>query len=166
MGLDQYLHAEKYEAGLWKHMADTPDRQRVLAILELVGLTPDDVKAGGLTVSTVVCYWRKANQIHSWFVREVQGGNDDCGRYYVGEDQLRELRDQCQLVLDAKLVGAGDGARAVAEEQLPTQSGFFFGDTEYDEWYFADLEDTVSQLDGVLNNPKLADWSFYYQSSW
>ena len=26
-----------------------------------------------------VGYWRKANAIHGWFVRNVQNGKDDCG---------------------------------------------------------------------------------------
>lgn len=39
-------------------------------------------------------------------------------------------------------------------------------DSEIDEWYWADLEETVSQIDRVLANPKFADWWFYYRSSW
>ena len=31
----------------------------------------------------------------------------------------------------------------------PTHEGFFFGSTEYDEYYFADLESTIEQLEDV-----------------
>ena len=35
-----------------------------------------------------VGYWRKANQIHNWFVQNVQGGEDDCGIYEVSQAKL------------------------------------------------------------------------------
>jgi hypothetical protein len=54
---------------------------------------------------------------------------------------------------------------ALAEEYLPTHSGFFFGSTEYDEWYFNDLKLTVEIVDRVLSNVP-DDWEFYYGSSW
>jgi hypothetical protein len=37
-------------------------------------------------------------------------------------------------------------------ELLPTQSGFFFGSTDYDEWYFNDVKEVLSWVDGVLDN--------------
>ena len=37
-----------------------------------------------------VGYWRKANQIHKWFVDNVQDGVDDCGEYKVTKEQLIE----------------------------------------------------------------------------
>jgi len=54
---------------------------------------------------------------------------------------------------------------ALASEHLPTTSGFFFGSTEYDEWYFQDLQSTVEIIDNALS--KIGDeWTFSYQSSW
>jgi hypothetical protein len=47
---------------------------------------------------------------------------------------------------------------------LPTQSGFFFGSTEFDEWYWQDVKSTIEIIDKCL---KMDDtWSFKYQSSW
>ena len=36
-------------------------------------------------------YWRKANQIHKWFVDNIQNGVDDCGEYYVSKENLEAL---------------------------------------------------------------------------
>jgi hypothetical protein len=101
-------------------------------------------------------YWRKANAIHDWFVQNCQDGNDDCREAYVPIEKLEELRNICKMVL---------GNHALASEHLPTSSGFFFGSTDYDEWYYKDLESTVEIIDNALS--KISDeWTFAYQSSW
>ena len=70
-------------------------------------------------------------------------------------DDLKQLRETCQKVLDN---------HDLAESLLPTSSGFFFGGTEYDDWYFKDLEDTVKIIDDALKLPD--QWDFNYRSSW
>ena len=100
-------------------------------------------------------YWRKANAIHAWFVKNVQDDVDNCGNYAVDREQLVELRDLCKEVL---------ANREKAAELLPSQTGFFFGGTEYDEYYFGDLERTVEGIDECLAWPD--DWNFEYHSSW
>lgn len=54
-----------------------------------------------------VGYWRKANQIHNWFVQNVQGGEDDCEFYEVSQSKLIELRDTCQKVIDTAIIEDG-----------------------------------------------------------
>jgi hypothetical protein len=103
-------------------------------------------------------YWRKANAIHDWFVREVQAGVDECQESYVSTEKLKTLRDLCREVMNDK---------EKANSLLPTRSGFFFGDTSYDEWYFMHIENTEKQLTEVLEDEEfLKSWEFYYQSSW
>jgi hypothetical protein len=100
-------------------------------------------------------YWRKANSIHKWFVDNVQGGKDECVPHHVSRDQLKELRAVCQRVL---------AFRHLAVECLPVAEGFFFGNTDYDEHYFQDLEITVKIIDECLALPD--QWEFEYCSSW
>jgi len=104
-------------------------------------------------------YWRKANAIHRWFVEKIQDGVDNCAEYSVSTEDLVELRDICKQVL-------ADPSKA--DELLPTQSGFFFGSTEVDEWYLEDLKYTVERLDVLLDLPEVKDYkiNFYYSSSW
>ncbi len=131
-----------------------------------------------------VGYWRKANAIHNWFVKNVQKGEDDCGDYYVEEEKLQELLDTCKKVLAASELVEGkikNGSKyengieipnmvegkfikdpKVAAELLPTQEGFFFGGTDYDEYYFQDLNDTIKILKDVLAE----GGEVYYHSSW
>lgn len=47
-----------------------------------------------------IAYWRKANQIHNWFVKHIQKDKDDCGSYYVGIESLYNLYDICKNILN------------------------------------------------------------------
>lgn len=155
MGLDMYLYADVYVGG-WDHAAPE-EKARFDAILSALDLT--DVVTDGsphLEVQICVAYWRKANAIHQWFVKNVQDGKDECQKSYVEASKIQELADTCALVL-------ADHSRA--DELLPTTSGFFFGGTEYDEWYWNGIEETEKVLRKILVSVA-DDHSLYYQSSW
>jgi len=153
MGLDQYLYAKQYTS-------DSTYFNKAGVFTMLKETLGDDVKhlvkdSPSISIEMKVGQWRKANEIHQYFVDNCQGGEDDCRLSYVSRDKVTELLDLCKQVL---------ADHSKAEELLPTQQGFFFGSTEYGEWYFQDLEDTVSILENCLTMSD--DWSFYYQSSW
>ena len=99
-------------------------------------------------------YWRKANAIHAYIVSNYAEG-DDCTPVELGRDSIKELRNRCLDVLSD---------RGLAQELLPTQSGFFFGSTEYDEDYFEELEHAEKKLTEVLRD---GTWDYLeYQASW
>ena len=108
-------------------------------------------------------YWRKANAIHNWFVENVQDGQDDCRKYWVDIDKLIELRKTIKKVLQN---------HKLADELLPTSAGFFFGETDYDSYYYESLEETEKELFQIIKDYKRltdkqrADVNFYYESSW
>lgn len=135
-----------------------------------------------------VAYWRKANQIHNWFVKNVQDGNDDCGEYEVSRQKLQELLSICRDVLtyanctlqemngcmeniDGKWKQTTMMGRKIINQDfiadlLPTSSGFFFGSTEYDEWYLRDIENTIEQLNTILDETDFTEDAILYTSSW
>lgn len=121
-------------------------------------------KYGWDRVMEQVGYWRKANSIHNWFVEHVQGGVDDC-RYHeeVTKETLEWLLDVCQEVLDNYENGKDF---SIAEELLPTQCGFFFGSTAYDEWYIEDIKRTIDIITQVLETTDFETQMIYYVSSW
>lgn len=156
MGLDMYLTGKRYMSKVFRE--DDEPKQNAIAKLfpELEGWTGRWGDASPVKEVTIdVGYWRKANAIHDWFVREVQGGEDECKPHWVGREQLVELKELCEEVLADK---------SKAKELLPTASGFFFGSQEYDEWYFKDLEATVEIINKALTLPN--DWDLEYRSSW
>lgn len=105
-----------------------------------------------------VADWRKENAIHQWFVENIQDGEDDC-RFHreVTEDDLETLLDICKTVLK-------DTDKA--EELLPTQGGFFFGSTDYDEWYFDGIKYTIETIEQILKETDFDIYAIYYCSSW
>lgn len=145
MGLDMYLYAERY---VWYNEEELSDKVR-----DIFPELPKEVNIK--TVVTEAGYWRKANQIHKWFVDNVQDGVDECQKTEVSREDLAKLRSLCEQVLLN---------RDQAPVLLPSASGFFFGSTEYDEWYFKDLELTVEIINRALALPDR--WDFYYRSSW
>jgi len=50
--------------------------------------------------------------------------------------------------------------------ELEPTAGFFFGNTEKDEYYYSDVERTVDMLNFLLASAQDEDYSFYYQASW
>lgn len=148
MGLDMYLTKKKYLGWNYEH-----NRK---------GVVLPDWKQYGIDSSKVsyvemeAGYWRKENAIHDWFVKNVQEGVDDCKSYYVDSSQLRELYNLCCQVLKNPFE---------APNLLPTTSGFFFGSTEYDEYYYKGIEYTKELLEEILKD-EVNDVEYYYHSSW
>lgn len=159
MGLDQYLYARKYVSN-WSF--DTPqEKEEYAKVVESIGLTKDEIDPDNpaIYVSVPVLYWRKANQIHNWFVSEIQRGEDDCRDYFVTDKQLKVLLELCESVIEKKHPD-------VSEDLLPALGGAFYGTYDYGDWYYEQVERTAEMLKKILDNPKLMGYDFYYSSSW
>lgn len=147
-----YLSRRTYVKN-WDHM--TPEEKHNITI-KRGGKPVKDIKPERISyITEQVMYWRKANAIHNWFVEKVQEGVDDCKEYDVSKEQLQSLLDIIKSILRGE---------AKPEDVLPAQEGFFFGSTEYDEWYFKDLEETRDVLEALLKEDTRGYYS--YQSSW
>lgn len=155
MGLDMYLTRKLYVKN-WEHMK--PSERHTITIQHEDG-SPVLVNPAKISyIEEQVGYWRKANQIHKWFVDNVQDGEDNCEPHHVNREQLQALYDLCLQVKERKVQ---------ASEALPTASGFFFGGTDYDEYYYQDIDETIEILKEVLAVPENKDdGEYYYQSSW
>lgn len=136
-----------------------------------------------------VGYWRKANQIHNWFVNNIQDGIDDCDYHReVTKEDLQELLEICREIyasctlVDGKVaVGtrySQNGAETIweegkvvadpslAQELLPTREGFFFGGYSYNEYYVEDIAETIKIVSEVLLTTNFDKQMIYYRSSW
>ena len=144
MGLDMYLSAKKY---LWSF--DDGDTQVAKEIQEKI-----NVQRRVKEVSIEAMYWRKANQIHGWFVDNVQDGIDECKPHHVTRGELEKLLQTCRAALQHK-----------DSDMLPPQEGFFFGGTEVNDDYWNDIRRTADEIETLL--AELDDtWEFEYCASW
>lgn len=156
MGLDMYVKAKIY-VGL-SNMENLRDG--------IVTLQKATAPLGMLReLSYEFLYFRKANWLHKWFVDNVQEGEDDCGEYEIDVDTLEKVLAVIQEVLDD---------HSLAESLLPTQSGFFFGDTRMDESYFEELKTSYDYISAEVAKYHKFKKGFgkdiyvylTYQSSW
>lgn len=95
-------------------------------------------------------YFRKANFIYAYFQNNLVEEEA-----WVTRGDLEDLIDKCEKVL---------ADHSLAEELLPTQSGSFFGSTDYDDWYFHDVKNCLKQMKGVLKGLKDGEQLFVSMS--
>ena len=154
MGLDMYLTASNF---FWTHEENESIKEAREIIAKTLGLkSASEIQSVKLNIA----YWRKVNWIHNWFVENVQGGQDNCGEYYVTRDQLEDLKNLCD-----EIIASRDKDKAM--ELLPPVDGFFYGkDTVEDNYYWASLAETSNLIHDILSRPQLANFDFHYSSSW
>ncbi len=115
-------------------------------------------KATGEIINDEVAYWRKANQIRQWFIKNAgYPENANCIPYTLTEVQLRQLLADCKKVLEDN---------SLASEILPTSDGYFFGGVAYDEYYFDKLKETVAMLESVLKDTNFEEEEIAYFEWW
>lgn len=187
MGLDMFLWKMKKQKG--KTFDEVMEIKRKLDNEEIKGVEKENLKMYMFhtkleninyeydSLFKEVYYWRKANAIHQWFVDNIQNGNDDCEDYRVTQKDLQILIDTlrdvynslCNKEMITKKVQDGsieyeikvfkEEDLEIAKQLLPTQEGFFFGGTQYDEYYFEQIKDT-------LNDLQILDRSFDYENNY
>ena len=81
-------------------------------------------------------YFRKVNFVYEFFRYNMV---DEC--CFASKGELEDLVSRCEKVL---------ADHSLAEELLPTCCGFFFGSTDYDEWYYKDVEDCKKQISELI----------------
>lgn len=184
MGLDMYLYKRRYVKN-WEHDKDNK--------WSITVKHNDKELKNELPVSYVTYdagYWRKANAIHKWFVDNCGGGEDNCQSMYVDKEDLLKLQGLCKEVLRTAKTEVGqvvngyrveekdgeivripnyqEGITVTNPEQLaeilPTEEGFFFGSTDYNEYYLDDVRETVEIIDKALAEDYNCDYE--YRASW
>lgn len=132
-------------------------------------------------------YWRKANQIHRYFCTYGEEIEKDIS-YKISKEILEKLLEKCNNIMDIVITEEGkikngetlkngewepilqDGITIVNKDEiaeiLPTQDGFFFGSTEYDQWYLDDIRNTKKVLEEILKEVDFENEDCFYLASW
>lgn len=109
--------------------------------------------------------WRKANQIHRWFMEHC--APDGCegpadldfnqADLPATHTQLVALRDLCK-----------EAYKTENPTLLPPCDGFYFGSTDLGEYYWDEIDRTEMELTALLNEkcPSGETRSYFYHPSW
>jgi hypothetical protein len=159
MGLDMYLAVDAEATK--EQLRDEVERVGLLRRSEYYPEGYEALHDGDEPRFPKVGYWRKANAIHGFIVREHAGGVDECQRINLSTDALRDLVERCERVL-----AAPDRQETAEREGLTPTPGFFFGGYDFDEGYEQDLRDTIEQVNAVLDAPWRAPVQVFYRASW
>lgn len=144
-----------------------------------------DFKGQEVYLDSEVAYWRKANAIHNYiytnFAEEYQ---HDYDTIFLTKENLTDLLIDCKKVLndltEDKIIEKIEKQdfftketyynyiydSKLAREILPTTDGFFFGSTDYDNYYKEDIENTIEQLEKVLTETDFENEEIYYVASY
>lgn len=80
------------------------------------------------------------------------------------QNHLNVLREQKQNIEED--IKSLDGMTGNCENLLPTTSGFFFGSTDYDKYYFNDVEDCYNQMSNLLKDFDEENEVIFVEMSW
>lgn len=113
-----------------------------------------------------IAYYRKTNFLIPFFETMAERKVENCVYLPVNKSWIEELQERCKTLLDLievdkledeeyKIPGE---AIIRAYELLPTQEGFFFGSTDYDEYYFMHVHEVYESCPAILEEfDKLKD---------
>jgi hypothetical protein len=85
-------------------------------------------------------YFRKVNFLVRYFA-DLGFDVENQVPFSIDKEDVEELLNRCNKVLEN---------HELADELLPTVSGFFFGSTDYDEYYFQNVERVKNYIEGEL----------------
>ena len=88
-----------------------------------------------------VGYFRKVNFLVAFFSNIKGKTIENLDPICITKEDVEELLNRCNEVLK-------DNSKA--KELLPTQEGFFFGDTDYNDYYFEDVKMVRDYLEDTL----------------
>lgn len=113
-----------------------------------------------------IAYFRKVNFLLPFFNYQ-QNWSDVIIEKCLVENLVNLCNDILKLYHKHK-VGEFDKFELIkfVSEHLPTTSGFFFGSTEYDEYYFKNVESVRDKFSNILDTFDWENEIFFMRCSW
>lgn len=114
-----------------------------------------------------IAYWEEANQIHYWFVMNIQKGKDDKRNHHTGKDVIKRLIKTCEELYELyeKKGHIDDELIKEAKEKMPPKDGIQFGENEINEKYFEQIQATLKMLKRTLKSVK-KEHVLFYKADW
>ena len=163
MGLDMYFYARKTTYKSFSKWGN-PERANEVNYPEDLKTFSDYIydrnfKSVQIETRYQIGYFRKFNALHSYIVKTFADGIDNCQDIILYKEDVEQIKKVLDDVLEAN-------TEEKAKELLPTQSGFFFGGTDYDEFYFEDVKVAADLMQNLLDNFDFEKYQLIYEASW
>lgn len=109
-----------------------PYTERVLDLPELEAVIKESVNG---YYEPYDAYFRKVNFLFAYYQNTGKMMSESYA--FTDANDIDDIIDRCERVLRN---------HGLASQLLPTQEGFFFGGTDYDDYYFSDVKDCLKQM--------------------
>lgn len=163
MGLDMYFYARKTTYKSFSKW-DKPSRVDETDYPEDLKTFSDYIydrnfKSVQTETEYQIGYFRKFNALHSYIVKTFANGIDNCQDILLYKADIAKIKKVLDDILKV-------GTEEKAKETLPTQSGFFFGGTDYGEYYFEEVKVAADLMQSFLDNFDFENYQLVYRASW
>lgn len=155
---DEYKAFGRYDAerGIADQTAYPEDIKELAQYIYTINYKSSFINRGGFRMYQIG-YFRKFNALHNYIVNNLAGGVDRCQEIEITKDNLYALLGKLYMI---------SKNNKIAESELPTADGFFFGSTCYDDWYFSDVKDALNMCELFLTNIDFDKYELVYLASW
>lgn len=117
-------------------------------------------------VAEELAYFRKFNALNRFILVNTNSPLDLNDVVEVPMEVFDKLYDIVNKLLTA-YNACPIKAERMARTLLPTQSGFFFGSVDYDEYYWNDLVRLKESLEALFKRAEeIKDEHYWYESNW
>lgn len=163
MGLDMYFYARKTDYEDFSRL-DESDKADETSYPEDLKAFSDYIynrnyKSTETKTDYQIGYFRKFNALHNYIVETFADGVDECQDILLYKEDVEKIKKVLDEVLEIR-------TKENAEKLLPTLAGFFFGDTDYEEGYFEDVEDADDLMQRLLDDFDFDEYQLVYNASW
>ena len=161
MGLDMYFYARKSTYKSFSKWDEGRDKTNYPKDLKTFSdyIKDRNFKSVETEINYQIGYFRKFNALHGYIVKRFAAGIDECQDIYLYKEDVEQIKKVLDEVLKAKI-------EEKAKELLPTQSGFFFGGINYDEYYFEEVKVAADLMQNLLDNFDFENYQLVYRASW
>ena len=162
MGLDMYFYARKttYKSHAKWNKSEVDETNYPEDLKVFADYIYDcNFKSVDIETYYQIGYFRKFNALHSYIVKNFAGGRDNCQNIFLSKGNVEQIKAALDEALEA-------GTEEKAKDVLPTQSGFFFGSTTYDDFYFEDVKEATDLMQMLLDNFDFKNYELIYGASW
>jgi hypothetical protein len=88
-----------------------------------------------------LAYFRKVNFLIPFFENYFNTKLENLKDLEITRESIEELKNRCESILKD---------HTLAKDLLPTKSGFFFGNTDYDDDYYGKVKLTLQYCEAIL----------------